>query len=54
MKCDVCHQEIAKHQPRVYYYKENKDGTRSKRKTYEHIECANLIPLDQPIGEPTP
>lgn len=46
MICAVCKQPINKNEPRCYYYKTNKDGSRSKVKTYEHSRCANLLPME--------
>jgi len=43
MKCSVCGEWIDPKYGFIYYYKEKKNGERSKRKTYEHIGCSDVL-----------
>lgn len=40
-KCHVCHEQVNTKKHHVYYY--NDQG----KKVYEHIDCADLIPIDK-------
>jgi hypothetical protein len=43
MICDVCKKQIDPKYGFVYHRKEKKDGTLSRKKTYEHIRCSGII-----------
>lgn len=53
-KCSICGKPVNVKKNHVCERLINKDGTRSKKKTYSHVECNNFINETSIIGVPLP